>query len=30
MAFLATAAVSGLAFAATLLMPETQREPRAA
>jgi DHA1 family multidrug resistance protein-like MFS transporter len=29
-AFLATAAVSGLAFAATLLMPETLREPRAA
>jgi len=29
-AFLATAAVSGLAFAATLLIPETLREPRAA
>ena len=29
-AFLATAGVSGLAFAATLLMPETRREPPAA
>jgi MFS family permease len=29
-AFLATAAVSGLAFATTVRMPETQREPRAA
>jgi MFS family permease len=27
-AFLATAAVSGLAFLATLVMPETQREPQ--
>ncbi len=29
-AFLATAAVSGLAFVTTLVMPETQREPRGA
>ena len=29
-AFLATAAVSGLAFVTTLMMPETQRDPRAA
>jgi len=29
-AFLATAAVSGLAFVTTLVMPETQRDPRTA
>jgi MFS transporter, DHA1 family, multidrug resistance protein len=29
-AFLATAAVSGLAFVTTMVMPETQRDPRAA
>jgi MFS transporter, DHA1 family, multidrug resistance protein len=29
-AFLATAAVSGLAFATTLVMPETKQQPRTA